>query len=570
MLPIPQATGQSQVQVRFHYFPARFNSAMWQLDDVYVGRRTCEPVTGGLVVGEVRDDNTSLALNGARLANPDNGDEATQTLTTPLDPALGDGFYAVFLAGPGKHRLVATAHEYADQTHQVQVEPGQVTERSYALEAGRLRIAPDTVTGDVRVDRSETRQLTLSNTGAAPVTVRLSERSGLSPQVDAGGLTPTGRVVRIEGDFSPLAFDGHVSRGPTRESAETPWVELGDYPTRIMDNAVAEHRGTVYSVGGVDGAEITDAAYAYDPASREWSPIAPLPAGRESAAGAFIGDEFYVATGWDEGTRASKSLFSYDPATDLWTTGADAPVAVAGAGRAVLDGRLYLVGGCTNACGENSVQRYDPQTDTWESLAPYPEGRGHLACGALEGQLYCTGGIARTSTQVSNSTYAYDPATNTWTQKADLPVSDLWGMAYTAAYDRLLVSGGITGGAITNAGWSYDPDADAWAGVPAARHALYRGGSACGLFRIGGSVGGFTPANSTQLLPTYGACVPEDVPWLSEDDRTLTILPGETARVTVRMNATDLAPGGYDASLWFKEDTPYLVGPTDVTMRVLR
>ena len=568
LVPIPQAAGQSQVRVRFHYFPARFNSAMWQLDDVYVGRRTCEPVPGGLVVGQVRDDNTGLALNGVRLANPANGDEATQSRATPLDAALGDGYYAVFMADPGRHRLLATAHEYADQSHQVKIEPGQVTERSYVLEAGQLRIDPVALTEDVRAGRSETTALTLANTGAAPVSVRLSERSGLSPQVDAGGLASTGKVVRIQGDFSPLAFAGDGSRGPTRESGETPWIELGDYPTRIMDNAVAERRGTVYSVGGVDGAVITNAAYTYDPASRGWSTIAPLPAGRENAAAAFIGDTLYVATGWDQGTRASKSVFAYHPASDTWTTGADAPVALAGAGHAVLGGKLYLVGGCTNACGENAVQRYDPETNTWQSLAPYPEGRGHLACGALEGKLYCTGGIARTSTQVSNSTYAYDPATNTWTQKADLPVPDLWGMAYTASYDRLLVSGGITGGAITNASWSYDPDADAWASLPAARFALYRGGSACGLFRIGGSVGGFTPANSTQLLPTYGACVPEDVPWLSENNTALTLQPGQTARVTVRLDATELTAGGYDASLWFKEDTPYLVSPTDVTMEV--
>lgn len=47
-------------------------------------------------------------------------------------------------------------------------------------------------------------------------------------------------------------------------------------------------------------------------------------------------------------------------------------------------------------------------------------------------------------------------------------------------------------------------------------------------------------------------------------------LPGQTARVTVRMNAEDEPIGRYEASLWFKEDTPYLVRPVDVTMRVRR
>ena len=405
------------------------------------------------------------------------------------------------------------------------------------------------------------------------MTVRLTEQDGPPPALEPGESgDASGHVVEVEGEFSPLAFDdAHGSHSPVPEAPGSPWLELGDYPTRIMDNTVAEHDGRVYSVGGVDGARITDAAYVYDPASREWSPIAPLPEEREAAAGAFIAGKLYVATGWPEAAWASTSVFVYDPDTDTWATGADAPVGVAAAGRAVLDGQFYLVGGCTNACGENVVQRYDPATDTWQRLADYPEGRGHLACGALDGQLYCTGGIARTSTQVTNRTYAYDPLTDTWTRKADLPVSDLWGMAYTESHDRLLVSGGITNRAITNAGWIYDPAADSWASLPAARFVMYRGGSACGLFRIGGSVGpGFVPANSTQVLPTYGACAPEDVPWLSLDRQAITIRPGDTVKVTLRLVANNLEPGSYDAAAWIKEDTPYLVAPVGVRMRATR
>ena len=569
VVPIPQAAGRSDVQVRFHYSNARFSSTMWQLDDIYVGRRTCAPVEGAMVVGQVSDANTGQAVNGALVADSADQRVVTRSIATPQDPAVGDGFYSLFVPERGRHQLSVSAHEYATDTKQVNVRPGDVKSVSYSLKAGELQIRPDQVVGQVRPGRATTERLTLRNTGSAAVTVRLSEQEGLSPQLDTPNLASTGKVMRVEGDFSPLAFDGH--RGPegkTPEAPATPWVQLGDYPTRIMDNAVAEHGGQVYSVGGVDGAIITDAAYRYDPASDIWTSIASLPEERESAAAAFIDGRLYVATGWPDREWASKNMFVYDPATGAWTTGADAPVGVAAAGRAVLDGQLYLVGGCTNACGEDVAQRYDPATDTWERLAPYPEGRGHLACGALEGQIYCTGGIARTSTQVSNSTYAYDPATDTWTQKADLPVRDLWGMAYTASYDRLLVSGGITNGAVTNQSWIYDADQDSWGPLPAAKDVLYRGGSACGLFRIGGSVGGFTPANSTQALPTYGACRPEDVPWLSEDRQTVTIQPGKTVQVSVRMDADDRSAGSYDASLWFKEDTPYLVPAADVTMRI--
>ena len=379
----------------------------------------------------------------------------------------------------------------------------------------------------MRRGRSSTEKVTLRNTGSAPVTVRLSEQSGLSPQLDSGSLTSVGKVVRVEGDFSPLAFDGHGPKGQVPEAPASPWVELGDYPTRIMDNAVAEEDGTVYSVGGVDGIRITNTAYRYDPASRTWTAIAPLPDERESAAAAVIDGLLYVATGWPGarvGVEVDAHLRPGERRLEHWCrrTGRRRRSGPRGPRRKALPRRRVH-----QRLRENAVQRYDPETDTWDTLAPYPEGRGHLACGELEGQIYCTGGIARTSTQVTNRTYAYDPATDTWTRKADLPVN-LWGMAYTASYDRLLVSGGVTGSAVTNQGWIYDPDEDAWAPLPAARHVLYRGGSACGLFRIGGSVGGFTPGNATQMLPTYGACRPEDVPWLSEDRDTMTIPPGRS------------------------------------------
>ena len=376
-------------------------------------------------------------------------------------------------------------------------------------------------------------------------------------------------MIRIEGEFSPLGFDP-AARGqghqPPSSTPTPPWVDLADYPTRIMDNAVGEYGGLVYSVGGVDGDRITADGYVYDPAARTWSPIADLPHGRQNAAGAFIGDTFYVTGGWNESVRATGSTVAYDRKTDSWQPRADGPVAAAAAGRAVLDGKLYLVGGCTNACGMTEVRRYDPATDAWQSLADYPEPTAHLACGALAQKLVCAGGTSRGT--VSKHTYSFDPQTNTWTRKADLP-SRLWGMGYTASYDRLLVSGGSTGTAITNQGFGYDPVADSWIELPASANVLYRGGSACGLHRIGGSiVSGFNPVKATELLPTYGDCEPADVPWLSVSGGALTLAPGRTATVTVRMAAGD--PGTQRSGLWIKEDTPYLVDPVAVTLTVRR
>jgi hypothetical protein len=79
---------------------------------------------------------------------------------------------------------------------------------------------------------------------------------------------------------------------------------------------------------------------------------------------------------------------------------------------------------------------------------------------------------------------------------------------------------------------------------------------------------GFVPVDFVEMLPTYGDCHSVDVPWLSLDQRTVTLNPGKKAKVTVTLDALDAEPGSYAGGIWIKQDTPYLVYPVDVTMSI--
>ncbi len=58
-IAIPTAAGKSAVQVRFHYYDASYEW-WWEVDNVLIGSTVnCVPVGGGLVVGNVKDANTS-------------------------------------------------------------------------------------------------------------------------------------------------------------------------------------------------------------------------------------------------------------------------------------------------------------------------------------------------------------------------------------------------------------------------------------------------------------------------------------------------------------------------------
>jgi hypothetical protein len=286
---------------------------------------------------------------------------------------------------------------------------------------------------------------------------------------------------------------------------------------------------------------------------------------------AAVDGKLYVLGGWNSSGATVATTEIYDPAAGTWTTGANNPKPYAGAAVSVLDGEIYLVGGCTGTCGTTDVQVYDPATNLWSSAHAYPESTSWLGCGGVGGQVYCAGGSAATST--SKHTYAYDPSSDSWTPGADLPI-DLWAMGYSTANGQLLISGGVTNAnsTVTNQGFAYDPNSGAWTALPNSNNALYRGGSACGFYKIGGSIGGFNPSKSSETLPGYDQCsATTDVPWLSEDKTDLTLQPGDSATVTVTLNAniaTITQPGTYTAQLTISAKTPYTVAPIPVTLVV--
>jgi hypothetical protein len=157
---------------------------------------------------------------------------------------------------------------------------------------------------------------------------------------------------------------------------------------------------------------------------------------------------------------------------------------------------------------------------------------------------------------------------------------DLYGAGYTTAEGRLLVSGGVTqhDAVITNEGFGYDPASDTWTPIPNSNNTLYRGGSACGFYKIGGRTdeldGGFESVTvaSGEVLPGMADCGDtNNVSWLSPNPKTLTIAPGASATVTVMGDATvpDITqPGTYTAAFVIGTDTPYAVPNVPVSMTV--
>ncbi|GAA2366013.1 hypothetical protein Cme02nite_30710 [Catellatospora methionotrophica] len=582
-IAIPQAAGKAQVQVRFHYYDASYEW-WWSVDNVLIGSQvTCAPTDGGLVVGNVRDKNDDSYINGATVTSGSRPAEKAVTTATPDDPELADGFYWLFSSLTGTIPFTASAGNYVSQTKQVGVQPDWATAANFVLAAGRLKVAPTAVSATVQMPTgAATRTFTVTNTGGAPVEVEFGEREGGFELLRADGSRITKQQILgsagapVQRLTAPTSFAANAASGKSSDAASPavgpqadPWTDIADYPANVMDNRVVVLDGKVYSIAGGNGTASSAKNYVYDPVAQTWTAIADLPGARNAMSVGVVGGKIIATGGWGA-SGPDAGTWSYDPAANTWTAKAANPAPRAAAGQAVADGKLYAIGGCTTAACtpmSNDVVRYDPATDTWAAVADYPKSVAFASCGGIDGTVYCTGGNDGTAAQKAG--YAYDPGADSWTPIADAPV-DSWASSFAVASGKLLVVGGSQGGAITNAGFAFDPATGSWSNLPNANTARYRGGAACGFYKIGGSSGNFSAMPDSEVLPGLEGCAAAaaDVSWLTVDKTAVTLAPGAKVVVTVGMSANVDQPGTYTASVSIKENTPYTVAPVAVTMNV--
>lgn len=167
--------------------------------------------------------------------------------------------------------------------------------------------------------------------------------------------------------------------------------------------------GKLYRVGGMaahnaegepnDLRSVADFA-CFDPETRTWSELAPLPSPRSTHDAVVIGKHLYVVGGWNmPGGDSAEAAWHTDALRfDLsrpnaqWETVPTPPFALRALAAASLDGKLYVLGGLSDA-GEvvRTVYIFDPTTNGWSS-GPYLPGekRVGFAPSAFEvnGRLY--------------------------------------------------------------------------------------------------------------------------------------------------------------------------------------
>lgn len=173
--------------------------------------------------------------------------------------------------------------------------------------------------------------------------------------------------------------------------------------------AMVSHGGKLYRIGGFtaknkDGEDQDLWSQAnvtcYDPATKKWTEIAPLPEARSSFDAAVLGDKIYVVGGWamkgDGETEWHKNAYVLDLSQDKlkWEALPEPPFQRRAMSIAAYDGKIFVLGGMQSRGGPSTrVDVFDTKTQKW-SKGPKLNGEGMEGFGssafAVGDRLYVT------------------------------------------------------------------------------------------------------------------------------------------------------------------------------------
>ncbi len=164
--------GAANAQVRWRY-QADWDW-WWEVDDVKIEVGSCQFQNGGLFFGNVYDLNTGEALNGATVS-VDNGG-STQTVATPEDARVDDGYYVLFSPlASGTRTLTAELSGYQTTTRRAIQVPNGLRRVNFQLPAGMLSVDPEELRMRLSFDSTGALDWLISNTGTADANFQVLE-----------------------------------------------------------------------------------------------------------------------------------------------------------------------------------------------------------------------------------------------------------------------------------------------------------------------------------------------------------------------------------------------------------
>lgn len=471
-------------------------------------------------------------------------------------PARGDGAVRFELPGGSEVRVreVTAAGEGSLSENAVAYARRGGASFWAATEAGYeewLSLEPWAVHRDAPVAVWEIEGAALSQRGEAVLVV---DESGLpqirvtAPAAYAAGGRPIETRLRAEGATIEL----WVNADSEAVLVDPGWVRVKGSMTTPRDfhTATLLQDGRVLVTGGyTDALTGRFTAELFDPASKTWTPVAPMIAARVYHSATLLKDGRVLVTGgYDEHFKPSNRAELFDPATYAWES-AGSMISGRGKHSATLleDGRVLVAGGDGDNLNKETIadaEVFDPASKKWMPASPMSVARsGHTATLLQSGQVLVTGGT--TGPIGGDLTLAdaevFDPATGIWTLVSPMSAARSDHTATLLTNGQVLVAGAGECDAGSSGAELFDPVNNVWTtpvtpmSTPRRGHTATRmqdgrvlvaGGSSCESECIAGAEV-FDPAENTWRAS----------PWMSEPRRAHT--------ATLLADGRVLAAGGF-------------------------
>lgn len=263
-----------------------------------------------------------------------------------------------------------------------------------------------------------------ANGNAAPAKAA-DDKTSATSATDPGKTSPVSNSARIPPLPEPLASFGAAVCGP--------WLyvysgHVGEEHDHSRDN-LSNHFRRI---------RIADGAAAWDELPMQ-TPLQGLPLVSHGEKLYRVGGlSARNAAGEKEAMHSVDEFSAFDPATNEWTTLAPLPEPRSSHDAAVIDGIVYVVGGWKlsgTSPGEwlNTAWSFDlahPESG-WKEIAAPPFKRRALAVAAWGGKIVAVGGMDENQ-EVSRRVDQFDPQTGEWSTLPSLPGDDMDGFGVSA------------------------------------------------------------------------------------------------------------------------------------------
>lgn len=311
-----------------------------------------------------------------------------------------------------------------------------------------------------------------------------------------------------------------LARGQTAQSAPV-WQSAAPLPINTQELYCCVHDGKLFVAGGIAARMgvpyFTKAAFAYEPQTNQWQPIAELPEDRHHAALVSTGSRLFMIGGFNGGyTHIWRMRNTVHELTEEgWVARGSLPQPQA---EGVLawhaSGMVHLVTGQSPLGNANSKRSDHSEVadhwvwsgeGAWEKASPIPTPRNSATGGWLGDQLIVAGG--RTAQGNLAGTEIYDRREDRWRAAAPMPLPQA-GTASVMADDGLIVFGGeifTPEAKVFPNVWRYVLSEDRWLplpDMPTPRHGIGAGILNGKAYVVGGATepGGSGTSNLNEVL----------------------------------------------------------------------